>query len=130
MGETATQIVPIGSGGLPYPVRRALNLIGTELRSLIGQVESATIPRPDREETRVGEPGVMWDVGDDWNVQAVKPEDDGRLCVFVSTPGCWGGDVVALNLDDARHLALALLASIAWTERRALPPPPDLLETP
>ena len=55
--------------------------------------------------------GDCWDLDGGWQVIALDPGSEDDDCVYVRTPHSRGGDVVAVEPEEARGLAAALIAA-------------------
>jgi len=87
-----------------------------QVRSLLGLLDTARPPEP----TGIippgkRNPGPVWKLRGKWAVRSI--DDAGGEFVYVTTSQHWGGDFEAMSVEDARALAMSLLAACEWTER-------------
>ena len=101
----------------------ALDLLRRQVAALLSQIDTATLPAPDRLHGRRAEyPGREWRPAKGWQMRTVERPDD--LPFIFLDHSCddlsyrWGepGDWEALRIEDARRIGLALLAAAARAE--------------
>jgi hypothetical protein len=98
----------------------SIALIRQQLAGLISQIDTAEKPRPhviNGPDHAV--PGPEWRPVKGYTIRAADP--DGLQpppdCVHVIWPDAeWSGDMDAMRPDDARRLAMALLAAADWAD--------------
>lgn len=96
----------------------AIDGLRSQVRSLLGLIDTARRPEPNGiVPPSARNPGAVWKPAPKWSVRAID-EDGCDDAVFVSTPQHWGGDFTAVPLDEARALAMSLLAACEWAEKR------------
>lgn len=102
---------------------QAVALLRDQIAGLLSQIDSAAKPRPDvinRAPHPV--PGPEWvPVSGRYGTYTLRvsdPDPHGAVpVVHVIWPGDqWSGDMDALRSDDARRLAMALLAAADWAD--------------
>lgn len=92
-----------------------------QIAGLLSQIDHGTKPRP-MVITRPPErnPGAAWHPVKDWTVRALDDDPTSPMCVFVTTPEhvrfSTPNDFDAVTTDDARRLAMALLAAADWAD--------------
>lgn len=98
----------------------ALDLLRRQVAALLSQIDTATIPPPDKLHGRAdGYPGQAWHPAKGWRAFTVENGESAGI-VFLDH-SCddvtyrWGepGDWEALRIEDARRIGLALLAAAA-----------------
>lgn len=96
---------------------QAIATLRTQLAGLLSQIGTAAKPRPN-EITPSGEsnPGPVWHPAKDWTVRAIDDALINPTCVYVTCPEHYGGDFDAIRTDEARKLAMALLAAADWAD--------------
>lgn len=107
--------------------RERLLELRREATEIIGLIDTTDLPKPSRPDGTVQLRGAMWEVGTSekwrryWTIHALVDEQD---IVAIHTPdgfpGSPGepGDIVALSIEQARHLAMAILAACSWQDSR------------
>ncbi|MFY1686463.1 hypothetical protein [Plantactinospora sp. WMMB782] len=100
----------------PAPV--ALDLLRRQVAALLSQIDTATLPRPDKVHGKREEhPGCEWNPQKGWRIRTVEDADSAGF-VYVDHD-CndityrWGvpGDWECLRIEDARQIGLAFLAA-------------------
>lgn len=101
-----------------------LDLLRKQVAALLSQIDTATLPRPDRlhHGRGVEHPGREWLPAKGWQMRTVETADDlpfvflDHACDDISYR--WGepGDWECLSIEDARRIGLALLAAAARAE--------------
>ena len=96
----------------------AVGTLRTQIRSLLGLIDTARRPEPAGV-IPPGKPnaGPVWKPLRKWVVRWISEDDCSDENVYITTPLDWGGDFTSLTLDDARALAMSLLAACEWAER-------------
>lgn len=101
----------------------SLALLRKQVAALLSEIDTATLPRPDRLNPRSsGRPGQEWRPRKGWNMFTVENRDSAGM-VYLDH-GCddvrygWpvDGDWEALRIEDARAIGLAFLAAAARAE--------------
>ncbi|MEU8334837.1 hypothetical protein [Micromonospora tulbaghiae] len=101
----------------------ALDLLRRQVAALLSQIDTATLPGPDKLHGRRADyPGREWRPAKGWQMRTVETADDlpfvflDHACDDLSYG--WGcpGDWEALRIEDARRIGLALLAAAARAE--------------
>jgi len=96
----------------------ALTELRAQVRSLLGLIDTGRKPPP----AGVIPPGKrnagpVWKPLPKWKVRAIDADcDGGPECVYVTTPYDWEGDYSSLPIDEARALAMSILAACDWAE--------------
>lgn len=100
----------------------AIAELRAQVRSLLGLIDTAKPPPPSGV-IPPGKPnaGPVWKPAAKWLIRSLDEEGDGF--VYVTTPLDWAGDYSAMHPDDARALAMALLAASDWAEQGPPAPP-------
>lgn len=99
---------------------QAIATLRAQIAGLLSQIDTATKPRPTVV-TRPPEPnpGAAWQPVKDWTVRTIDDVVEPR-CVYVTCPehrrSGAAGDFDALTSDEARRLAMALLAAADWAD--------------
>lgn len=92
-----------------------------QLAGLLSQIDTIPKPRPNVI-TRPPErhPGAAWLPAKWWTVRTIDDDELGPVCVFVTTPEHHEleapDDFIAVRTDEARRLAMALLAAADWAD--------------
>lgn len=99
----------------------ALATLRAQVRSLLGCIDTARRPHPaSMIPAGRRNPGPAWKPSADWTIRAIdEPGNEGVISVIV--PGSYG-DMLALEADEGRAVAMAILAACDWadgTERPA-----------
>jgi hypothetical protein len=101
----------------------AIATLRAEVRSLLGLIDTTRRPEP----TGIvppprRNPGAVWKLRGQWSVRTISDDDAPGEYVYVTTSQHWDGDFEAFPIEDARALAMSLLAACEWAERGD---PPD-----
>ncbi|MBO4273109.1 hypothetical protein [Microbispora triticiradicis] len=85
---------------------------------------TAPLPQPDwinSPESKL--PGPLWEPSAAnrpgarrWHIRVVDP-DDPPACVFITPPKVWDDSIYPLEPDEARRVAMALLAAADWADK-------------
>jgi hypothetical protein len=92
-----------------------------QVAGLLSMIDTAAKPRPTVI-TRAPEPnpGAAWHPVKNWTVRALDDDLTIPQCVYVTTPEhvrfSTPNDFDAVTTDDARRLAMALLAAADWAD--------------
>jgi|ERR1022692_360499 hypothetical protein len=96
----------------------ALVELRKQIRSLVGLIDTARRPNPDGViPSGKDNAGPVWTPFDKWVIRTLPEADDPSDFIYVTTPLDWEGDYTAMRLEDARALAMSLLAACEWAER-------------
>jgi hypothetical protein len=99
----------------------ALAELRVQIRALLGLVDTGCKPDP----AGVIPPGSrnagpVWKPAPKWKIRTIdEGAGGGPECVYVTTPADWEGDFQSLTVDEARALAMSLLAACDWAESGA-----------
>lgn len=106
--------------GEPQAPAASLALLRKQVAALLSQIDTATLPPPDRVHgERADWPGHEWNPDKGWRMFTVEhPECAGFVYVDHSCDDIayrWGepGDWEAMSIEDARRIGLAFLAAAA-----------------
>lgn len=92
-----------------------------QVAGLLSQIDTAAKPRPTELKRRPSKnPGALWHPVKHWTVRTLDDDLLNPTCVYVTNPehhrsGC-ANDFDAVTTDDARRLAMALLAAADWAD--------------
>jgi hypothetical protein len=100
----------------------ALAAFRAHLAGLLAQIDQGPELRPDQiVPTGESNPGPRWDPAPRWTIRAIdEPELPEQPHVYVTTPHhhAWeeSTDFTAIATDEARAVAMALLAAADWAD--------------
>lgn len=89
-----------------------------QIRSLLGLIDTGRKPEP----AGVIPPGQrnagpVWKPAGKWRVRAIDEDaGGGSEAVYITSPTDWDGDYQSLGIDEARALAMSILAACDWAE--------------
>jgi hypothetical protein len=120
--ETGASSPPGGPGQPAITIAdEALATLRTQVRSLLGLIDTGRKPGP----AGVIPPGKanagpVWKPAPNWKVRAIDADAGGGPdAVYITTPLDWDGDYRSIGIDDARLLAMSILAACDWAENGA-----------
>lgn len=101
--------------------QRLLAGLRREVAALLGQIDTSVKPRPTyiRRPDQLN-PGPVWRPAEKWTVRCIDPDPDpgSPICVFVTSPDSWEDDFRAHSPEEARRIAMALLAAADWADEQ------------
>ena len=114
------RVAPTGEGPQPAITLadEAITSLRAQVHSLLGLTDTARRPAP------AGiippgkrNPGAVWKPLAKWSVRTISDDADSGEYIYVTTSQHWGGDFEAMPLEEARVLAMSLLAACEWAEK-------------
>ena len=94
----------------------ALAILRDRILSLASLIDTTVKPDPHGVIRDGPRKGPVWKPHGKWRVRALD-EAESRGFVYVTTPQDLYGDFEAMPVDEARRLAMTLLAACDWAER-------------
>jgi ABC-type nitrate/sulfonate/bicarbonate transport system substrate-binding protein len=90
-----------------------------EVASLLGLIDTSVKPRPFHiRAAHESNPGPVWRPAEKWTVRCIDPDEGSPISVFVTTPDSWDDDFRAHSPEEARRIAMALLAAADWADEQ------------
>jgi hypothetical protein len=98
----------------------ALASLRLQVRSLLGLIDTGRKPEPAGiVPPELPNPGPVWKPYRQWRLRVLDEDEGEPKCIFVTTPADMPGDYEAVPVDEARLLAMSILAACDWAENGA-----------
>lgn len=94
----------------------ALAVLRDRILSLASLADTRVKPDPHGVIPDGPRKGPVWKPHGKWRIRALEDPDAAGF-VYVTTPQDWDGDYEPMSLEEARRLAMSLLAACDWAER-------------